>query len=224
MSGSNDVNELSATHRSATRRGERSDCPTPEELARAVSGELPAPTRMRLAQHLASCSDCAEEFRLAAALEPFAAKHGAAERPAFPAMRRFAWAAAVVVGLGIGISVWQLTQPAGGEPVRAPATGTPFTVVAPVDGAKLGDAPIALSWRLDGQPRAGRLELFDATLAPLWRSSGAAPPPFQLPADVRQRISARGGRVYWRVVFAGELGEERSPLAGFTVRSASGGR
>jgi hypothetical protein len=53
-------------------QGDRSDCPTGEELALATTDEMPEPERKRVAAHLLVCRDCAEEFSLIRPLKPFA--------------------------------------------------------------------------------------------------------------------------------------------------------
>jgi len=58
--------ELRGLYQRETARSNRrsvSDCLTDEVLARAVAGELSQSEREQVADHLATCSDCAKEFR-----------------------------------------------------------------------------------------------------------------------------------------------------------------
>ena len=59
------------TARSA--RGSAADCLAEEALARAAAGELDQPERERIADHLVTCSDCAQEYRAIVSLKPWAA-------------------------------------------------------------------------------------------------------------------------------------------------------
>jgi hypothetical protein len=105
-------------------------CPTPEELWSAVRGEL-APQRMReVLDHVALCSACAEDWRLAAELN----RQQAGEIAAVPGRvldRRFgrfsqqwrplAAAAALAAGLLIAVGVWR-TEVAPQTPIYREAS------------------------------------------------------------------------------------------------------
>jgi hypothetical protein len=68
--------------RETARSNRRSDCLTEEVLARAVARELDQPERERIADHLASCSDCAKEYRAAKSIKSWADENaGSRHRP-----------------------------------------------------------------------------------------------------------------------------------------------
>ncbi|HEV2666300.1 MAG TPA: hypothetical protein VG324_15380 [Blastocatellia bacterium] len=50
----------------------QAECLTEEQFVRVVTGEAPSQERAQAASHLASCSDCAEEYRLLRSLRPLA--------------------------------------------------------------------------------------------------------------------------------------------------------
>lgn len=52
----------------AERPGEAGDCPAPDVLWAAASGELPPEERRRVIGHTAGCAACAEDFRIVAAM------------------------------------------------------------------------------------------------------------------------------------------------------------
>jgi hypothetical protein len=52
--------------------GDRSSCLTEEEWQRLASNEVDATERARLAQHIARCADCADEYRIVHSLRPWA--------------------------------------------------------------------------------------------------------------------------------------------------------
>src|SRR5262245_17925983 len=66
--------ELKALYQAQTRRSARggAECLSDEMLARAASDNLSQTERERVADHLTACSDCAEEYRLARSLKPWA--------------------------------------------------------------------------------------------------------------------------------------------------------
>jgi anti-sigma factor RsiW len=95
--------ELRSLYQRETARSNRrsaSDCLTDEVLARAVAGELSQAEREQVADHLATCSDCAKEFRATKSMKAWAP----------PSRRRtlsFYWpyavaAASLVVCLALG--------------------------------------------------------------------------------------------------------------------------
>jgi len=66
--------EMKALYQAQTGRSARggADCPPEETLARAASGDLSPIERERVADHLMGCADCAQEYRLARSLKPWA--------------------------------------------------------------------------------------------------------------------------------------------------------
>jgi len=68
--------ELKSLYQEGTARSAvgRAECLTAEAIMRAANAELNLAERERVVDHLATCSDCAREFRLALALKPWAEK------------------------------------------------------------------------------------------------------------------------------------------------------
>jgi putative zinc finger protein len=67
--------EMRSLYQRETARSNRrsdSNCLTEEVLARAVAGELDQSERERIADHLASCSDCAKEYSAAKSIKAWA--------------------------------------------------------------------------------------------------------------------------------------------------------
>jgi len=80
--------ELRSLYQRETARSNRrsdSDCLTEDVLARAVAGELNQSERERIADHLASCSDCAKEYRAAKSIKSWADENVPARPIPFPA-------------------------------------------------------------------------------------------------------------------------------------------
>jgi len=73
--------ELRSVYQRETARSNRrstSDCLTEDILARAVAGELDQSERERVGDHLASCSDCAKEFRATKSVKSWADENAGA--------------------------------------------------------------------------------------------------------------------------------------------------
>ena len=80
--------ELRSLYQRETARSNRrsdSECLTEEVLARAVAGELDQAERERIADHLASCSDCAKEYSAAKSIKAWADENAPARPIPFPA-------------------------------------------------------------------------------------------------------------------------------------------
>jgi hypothetical protein len=70
--------DLKALYQEGTARSAKVDCLSAETMMRAATGEVSEEERGRVADHLATCSDCAWEFRLVQALKPWAEEAGQA--------------------------------------------------------------------------------------------------------------------------------------------------
>lgn len=80
--------ELRSFYQRETARSNRrsdSECLTEDVLARAVAGESDQPERERIADHLASCSDCAKEYSAAKSIKAWADENAPARPIPFPA-------------------------------------------------------------------------------------------------------------------------------------------
>jgi hypothetical protein len=158
-----DLGEMMA-RANARPRSDRTDCPSSETLVRAGEG-TGSGVEEGLVEHLASCSDCAVEYRLATALRPWA--HGAAaalaataldEHQAVRETRRrliLVLAAAVLACLGLAGGVTALWQQRRGLETRVAAAEQ--ETLRNAEGARLGrirDGEIAaLRRQLEGFDR-----------------------------------------------------------------------
>jgi uncharacterized protein (UPF0216 family) len=70
--------DLKSLYQKGTARSAKADCLSAETMMRAATGEASEEERGRAADHLATCSDCAWEFRLVRALKPWAEEAGQA--------------------------------------------------------------------------------------------------------------------------------------------------
>jgi uncharacterized protein (UPF0216 family) len=70
--------DLKALYQEGTARSARVDCLSAETMMRVATGDVSEEERGRVADHLATCSDCAWEFRLVQTLKPWAEEAGQA--------------------------------------------------------------------------------------------------------------------------------------------------
>jgi uncharacterized protein (UPF0216 family) len=70
--------ELKSLYQEGTARSAKLDCLPAETMMRAATGEASEEERGQVADHLATCSDCAWEFRLVRAFKPWAEEAGQA--------------------------------------------------------------------------------------------------------------------------------------------------
>jgi hypothetical protein len=100
--------ETAALYREATARRERGpECLDDDLLLRASTNDLGASEREQIAAHIARCSDCAREYRVARAMRPFDADARAALGRNVP--QWWAAAAAAVVMVAIALYGWRTT-------------------------------------------------------------------------------------------------------------------
>jgi len=98
---------------------ERSACPPAELLARAAAGQADAAERQTIADHLAGCASCSDEYRTAVALGPWAREASTDSLFGEPTKRTaaawrtptFAYAATALlaVGMTVVLAVWALS-------------------------------------------------------------------------------------------------------------------
>lgn len=115
----------------------RDGCLPADTLGRAARGELGLLERGRVADHLASCGDCAEELKL---IEPLGAwAERSAEALGRPAVAAFTgswrpawqWAAAALLVVAGGLLLWNLALQRENRELLARATPAPAAATAP---------------------------------------------------------------------------------------------
>jgi hypothetical protein len=200
--------ELRALYRERTAR-ERSgaaECPTAEELL--AGGK-------RVADHVATCSACADEYRMLRELRPVIERAVGAEatapRPA-PSWRALAVAAALVLVAGTALVVWQMSRPGTSPHPVERSERTEAVETSPPNRARLAAPPDTLSWSAVAAAESYRVRVFDFESTPVWESPPLTSAAVALPSEVRDALP-RGKPVYWRVVVT--AGVERSELGPF---------
>src|SRR5437764_15212424 len=101
-----DDDDLQNLYQRATRRRNGEECPVEETLMKAARSALPARERDAVAEHVARCSDCARDFRIARSLVPWANDASKKEREEERYLSPFAIAATVAIAVSIPLIVW----------------------------------------------------------------------------------------------------------------------
>jgi len=163
---------------------EAAGCPAPETLWEAVHGRLPAAALREVVEHVAICAACAEEWRLAMALEeqPEESRQPQRQPSAVPRVPR-RWAiglAAVLFAVGVGVPLLYHGS-APGPVERGPAaSGAIESLVA--DSAALPRQQFRLRWRPVPAALSYDLEVRrHADAQPLFRREGLSAPEAQVP-------------------------------------------
>jgi anti-sigma factor RsiW len=124
MSDRGEIVRLRRAFRSSAAPLKPESCPTPETLWSALRGELPPAEVRRVVDHTALCSACAEDWRLALALE---GEQGDEEeehdaRPVLHdgrLLRYRAWLAVPIAAAAmITVAQWGMRRPPAVDPIR----------------------------------------------------------------------------------------------------------
>lgn len=174
-------------------------CPEPGLIYEAVSGKLPPGELRDVVEHVATCPECAEAWRLAAAFEEEAgaAIPAPAARP-FP--RLVAVAATVFVAL-LAVGVWWTSSRAPEAPVfRAAGEGEIVSLLP--EGRALDRSEPVLRWEVapPGAPEGMTYDVVVTTadLDAVAEASELVEPRYELPAEALANLPA-GTELLWRV-------------------------
>jgi hypothetical protein len=217
----------------------KTECLTEEQFLKAAMRKLGDTERRRIANHLATCTDCTDSYRVVLQLRPWAEE---AERVLAPrvaptpaASRRFSdslaafWqrlnrdsrvraiaAIVLIIVAGGSLLVWQwlrqTTQPGSIE--RAPVL--PRLSIVPTDKAAVGEPPETFSWSAVEGATGYKVVIFDFQSTTVWESGRLRETSIRLPEPVRQRL-LRNRPYYWRVIAEDALEQRQSELFQFTV-------
>jgi hypothetical protein len=175
-------------------------CPSAERLARAAAGELPEAEHAAVVDHLTTCGTCSEDYRVAAALGPWA--QGAAvafdedEKTAAAHRRpwRFALAASALlaVGASAALGVWGYGVRQENAQLRAALLAREPGDAAPAETGRDNDARTQAAVIAELEQRLARAEapepnapIIDLLPRDAVRGDASSAVP-RVPADVRQ--------------------------------------
>jgi hypothetical protein len=205
--------ELREAYRALQTEGS-AHCPADEELAALAVGELSAPRRTELADHVVACRRCAES---AAILLETHREIGGSQllRSASPRRRWLSLAAAAaalaVIGLLVGRSADRPASVDRGLPAQ-------ISGIVPADGSELAAPPVRFAWPPPDQAEGYRLKLYGDGGELAWQSDRVAASAADVPPAVGSRLEA-GRSYYWVVDVDGPARQAR--LGPFTFRIAA---
>jgi hypothetical protein len=213
--------------RGTARAGQGQGCLTREQFALVAAGRMSRKERLAAARHMASCFDCAEEYRILRSLEflrheaeqPEAARSVAPRFPgrAFSTPARRAVAAAMVMIIAVAaFLIFKATRPLTPAPGASRGGVALQLEVAPGNGETISDAPQRLTWSEAEGTLEYQVILYDFESTPVWESPPVKTSFVVIPEEVRASLK-RARPTYWRVTALRGVERQRSELFQFTI-------
>lgn len=183
-------------------------CPAPEKIWEAVCGELPPGEVEAIVEHTAVCASCAEDWRLAGALQTAEPAVSTAPAPAgvvrygpWQRVRTYVLAAAAALAVAVvGIQVYQAQQPdQGAAGYREGQQDAIQSRIA--DGAFLPRDRFLLRWSAPAAAGAGAtydVEVSTEDLRIVSSAEDLRTPELQVPASALAGLPT-GSRLLWKV-------------------------
>lgn len=217
-------------------------CPDEELLVNAALKRLTNREREELVDHLAACSDCAQEYRLINSIklapQPIAAEYGQpavnsrsagsvarclailrdfSERLLWSARWRVAAVALIMlIAAGASLMIWRAERFEDEAISNVRGNAAIMMQVEPPDRAVLVETPASFSWSKVESAVNYKIVVYDIESTPIWESAATTETTISLPEKVRNELP-KGGQIYWRVFIFGSDGELRSELFQFTI-------
>lgn len=177
-------------------------CPSPEQIWGAVRGELPPGEIRQIVEHTALCASCAEDWRLAVALQkPESASnvvHATERFTARQRIRNWGLAAAAALAVAVGGILWQQQALNNGEVIYR--EGEQATIQSLVEeGHALPRDQFLLRWSAPATPGATYdVEVSTEDLRVVASAEDLGEPQFQVPASALAGLPP-GARLLWKV-------------------------
>jgi len=207
-------------------------CPSPSDLVQLVIQGLGKSSRAKIMMHVSNCASCAQEvrsiLRLSREIDKLTGKveaiQGCPQPEALGERRRVApllsrrAAVAALAGLAgvafITLAVIKLAD----RPVERGMAGPQIRLLSPNQAVLPSVSEIRFRWKAVPKAKGYIVELFDKSLARVWRSGTIPDTGIDLPAEAQGSVHA-GETYFWRVtaVFDDD-GERASRLAEFSIR------
>jgi len=188
----------------------RKKCPAPGVLIQAFEPAASTRVKKRIADHIAECSFCREEFMVLFGSRKSETKSSQVKNPAAPYIARLGTAgtrgpgrpafwqyAFALLGLSLAVSsfLFLVHQKELSETRQPPGTG--ITLVYPRSGQALS-VPFSFRWQGKLATEYYILELFDESLMPVWTSEKILDVQVLIPSDIASRLIP--GRTYFWMV------------------------
>lgn len=211
-----DPESIAESWRAGTRLEPGVACLERPLVLRAAQGTASRSERERVADHLGTCADCADLWKVTVTLAT--ALGEPSSRRARPTQRW--WWASIAASLAIALGAGLLLRPSAPEltpSIREPTArmAAELTFV-PADQAVLTRPPAELAVTGGSWPELAQFEIvvLDAEATPIWTS-----PPLDRPrVAVPPELQLDPGIYYWRVRSLGARTPWSSPLVRFELR------
>ncbi len=189
--------------------GTRQQCPPFNELARFFQPGVPRKRKLKIIDHVTSCSPCAEEFEFLRGLHNYenqfvhdagrirSKQAGYSIAPGRDHKRSLIWRYAPVAA-GVLLLIVSLTIIMKSDhPGETRSTTSSLVLLRPTSGQSV---PITLvfEWKPVEDVDSYVLEIFDDTLLPFWRSTEITTTLFRPPEDLLKKLRP-GTAYYWMV-------------------------
>lgn len=202
----------------ARKPASRDRCPSSIEIVESFEPTAPARHKRRIVDHISSCPQCREEFRVILEHEELDPKTPHLESGRRERGPRVAWRLAgaalglclIVVSLFVVRHQWE-------EAERLRGVRTVILLLEPKPGQAI---PVSFVFKWKSRVPAGAfvLEIFDETMLPVWTSEMTDGTSLQVPASVMSRLLP-GKTYHWMITgYSGGRSIEESPLGRFSVR------
>ncbi|HCS48527.1 MAG: hypothetical protein A2W03_07325 [Candidatus Aminicenantes bacterium RBG_16_63_16] len=207
-------------------------CPSPNDLVKLVIQGLSKSSRAKIMMHVSNCASCAQEvksiLRLSGEIDKLTGKveaiQGCPQPEALGEPRHVARllnrraAVAALAGLAgvafITLAVIKLAD----RPILRGAAGPQIRLLSPKQVVLPSVSEIRFRWKAVPKAKGYIVELFDKSLARIWRSGTIPDTGIDLPAEAQGSVHA-GETYFWRVTAVFDEDSERaSRLAEFSIR------
>lgn len=226
------------TERTSPAGDDRSACPSRDVLMRAAASELTSDERGQVRSHVAGCSTCAREYRIAHALklwtqqidpstgssstEPDRVKPAREWREFWdrvlwsPKWRVSAIAATLLVAFGISVTVWRAGRTDLNTQDMERGVHSEMLGIDPSNGSALKEPPRKFSWPAERSAEGYQVILYDQEATSVWESPRLSVSAVEIPEPIRQRLQ-RGRVYYWRIIFQEGVERRQSEVFQFVI-------
>jgi len=176
----------------------RNECPDPEQLFEAASGNLTRDQRVELLDHIAQCADCTEAWRIAMELGARPAELAAESSAPISPGRMPGWRSAIAASVVLAAGVFgYLALPVRDEIPRYRDAPEPLAPTSLVTGSLPRDRFI-LRWSPGPRGSSYSVRLSTADLAPLLEQQNLESPELSVPASALAQVKS-GDQLLWQV-------------------------
>jgi hypothetical protein len=205
-----DLKRLYRTFVSTHHPDNRQECPSWEQLLSFFEARARPTEKLKIVDHMTSCSACAQEFEFLLDLRRFQERIGA-QIQGVPAKKSFfhsfpasvkrthlfwRFASALVGLILVSVSLITIIQN-GGREAGTRAARTSVMLLEPIRGQS-ATLPLTFKWEGWGGAESYVLELYDEALSSIWESPRTPQAHLVLPPEAERQLKP-GGHYFWMI-------------------------